>query len=334
MAGIKSKVQHSTTDELPLPLIGESEGVKAARFAYEAAIGRRAPVLVAAEPGCRPAAIAVALHRRTQPSGPFVTVDCGADEPLAAEARLLGAPGRRAGVDDLEVVSPDSAIAQAAGGTLFLDNIDELPAGNQRRLARVMRDAEVRLAHSRRSTAARFRLIAATTRDIEGEAQEGRFREDLVRRLISCRITVPPLRRRLADILAITRRLAADDGNPPVEFTPQALRVLSSLPWTGNIDELAELLARVAGQPQPVTAEVVLATLPARGHFARVDLTASLREARRHFERDYIAAVLEQHRWSMSDAARALGIERANLYRKTRQLGITRGAREPWTVQR
>ena len=82
----------------------------------------------------------------------------------------------------------------------------------------------------------------------------------------------------------------------------------------------------IAGAGAVVTQEDVLAHVPIEGAFTRWDLTAGLREARRRFERDYIAAVLERHQWRMSDAARALGIERANLYRKTRQLGIARVA--------
>jgi transcriptional regulator of acetoin/glycerol metabolism len=106
------------------------------------------------------------------------------------------------------------------------------------------------------------------------------------------------------------------------------MTVLAALPWAGNIDEVDTLLQKVlktAGAS--VTQEDVLAHVPMDGQFSRVDLTASLRDARRRFERDYIAAVLERHQWRMSEAARALGIERANLYRKTRQLGIVRAPR-------
>ncbi|MEO8076525.1 MAG: helix-turn-helix domain-containing protein, partial [Acidobacteriota bacterium] len=96
-------------------------------------------------------------------------------------------------------------------------------------------------------------------------------------------------------------------------------------PWAENFDELAGVLeAALAAAGPIVTQEDVLAHVPIEGAFARLDLTASLREAKRRFERDYIAAVLDHHRWRMIDAARTLGIERANLYRKTRQLGIVR----------
>jgi DNA-binding NtrC family response regulator len=150
---------------------------------------------------------------------------------------------------------------------------------------------------------------------------------DLLRRFAS-RVVVPPLRQRPQDIPAILERVAADGGRPEISVTTPALTILSAMPWPGNLEELATVFARILQATNGVVRqEDVLLHLPIQGTFARPDLTASLRDARRQFERDYIAAVLERHQWRMSDAARTLGIERANLYRKTRQLGIARGSR-------
>ena len=135
----------------------------------------------------------------------------------------------------------------------------------------------------------------------------------------ACRITIPPLRQRPGDMPAIVERLLRGTGATGRTFTQPALTVLSALPWAHNFDELADVLSRVlASAGDIVTQEDVLAHVPIDGAFTRWDLTAGLREARRRFERDYIAAVLDRHQWRMSDAARALGLERANLYRKTR----------------
>jgi DNA-binding NtrC family response regulator len=186
----------------------------------------------------------------------------------------------------------------------------------------------VRLAPRHAAVALAFRLVASTTRDLELEVREGRFRPDLLRRFAACRIALPPLRQRGPDLAAIIERLVSDMRVAPRTFTHAAVTVLAALPWTENIDELADVLGKVlAHAGEIVTQEDVLAHVPIDGAFARLDLTASLREARRRFERDYIAAVLERHQWRMSEAARALGIERANLYRKTRQLGIARVSR-------
>jgi len=254
-----------------------------------------------------------------------VALDCGAEEPADIDRRLFGTPPRRTTANHFETIGPDAALVSAGAGTLFLDNIDELPASAQRRLARVLRDGEARLPSRQQTVALPFRLVASAVRDLEGEVRDGRFRQDLLRRFASCRVTIPALRHRAVDLGAIVERLVADANRPRRSFTQPAITVLAALPWARNIDELDGLLAKVlATEGETVTQEDVLAHLPINGAFARFDFTASLRDARRRFERDYIAAVLERHQWRMSQAAQTLGIERANLYRKTRQLGIVR----------
>lgn len=310
---------------IPLALLGASDGAVSARRALELAAGRRTPVLVFAEPGCRPKTVAESLHVRTRAESPFVAVDCGTAGPADMDARLFGALPRRTLARDLESIGANAAIVTAGAGTLFLEDIDELPASAQRRLARILRDGEVRLAGRKPAVTLPFRLVASTTRDLDTEVREGRFRQDLLRRFAACRLVLPPLRQRAGDLAAIVERMVAEMGGAPRSFTQPAVTVLAALPWTGNLDELNDVLAKVLGHAGAiVTQEDVLGHVPIDGAFARLDLTASLREARRRFERDYIAAVLEHHQWRMSEAARALGIERANLYRKTRQLGIAR----------
>jgi two-component system, NtrC family, nitrogen regulation response regulator NtrX len=314
--------------EPPLPLVGGSEAARRARAALAVAAARRMPVLLLAEAGCCPDAIVDFLHGRQRPRGPAVAIDSRAADPADIDRRLFGVPSRKVVAHDLEALGRGSAILQAGTGTLFLQNVDELPASAQRRLARLLRDGEAHVASRQHTVVLPFRLVASTSRDLETEVREGRFRADLLRRFAACRITIPPLRHRPGDMAAIIDRLVRDAGAAPRTFTQPALTVLSALPWTHNIDELSSVLDKVLpGAAAIVTQEDVLAHVPIDGAFTRWDLTASLREARRRFERDYIAAVLERHQWRMSDAARALGVERANLYRKTRQLGIVRIAR-------
>jgi two-component system nitrogen regulation response regulator NtrX len=178
---------------------------------------------------------------------------------------------------------------------------------------------------ARDTVAPSCRVVAVTSADLDAEVRDGRFRQDLFRRLQATRMAVPPLRQRPSDLPALIDQLVASTGARPRAFTRSALTVLEALPWAENIDELAAVLARVLPSAgETVRQEDVLAHVPMDGAFGRVDLTASLRDARRRFEREYIAAVLERHNWRMSEAARTLGIERANLYRKARQLGISR----------
>jgi two-component system nitrogen regulation response regulator NtrX len=310
---------------VPLSLLGESEAVHRARQALELAAGRRTPVLLLAEPGCRPRAVTQYLRARTRQRGALVTLDCTGAEAADLDRRLFGASHRRTAADHLEALGRGSAVVEAGTGTLFLENVDELPASAQRRLARLLRDGEARVASRQHPTVLSFRLVASTTRDLDTEVREGRFRADLLRRFAACRITIPPLRHRPGDLASIIEAGLQEIGGPARTLTQPAITVLAALPWAQNIDELVSVLTRVlAGAGAIVTQEDVLAHVPIDGGFSRRDLTASLREARRRFERDYIAAVLERHQWRMSEAARALGIERANLYRKTRQLGILR----------
>jgi DNA-binding NtrC family response regulator len=328
-SGLKTATRRSAgasrAQGLPLSLIGESDAARRARHALELAAGRRSPVLFFAEAGSRPRAVVEFLHARSGQRGPLVVLDCGATGSDDIDQRLFGASPSRPLTQDLETLGRGSAVLAAGTGTLFLDNVDELPASAQRRLARLLRDGEARVASRQHSIVLPVRLVASTIRDLDTEVREGRFRADLLRRFAACRVTIPPLRQRPGDVAAIIDRFIEDAGGQPRMFTQPAMTVLAALPWSQNVDELVSVVTKVLARAGAiVTQEDVLAHVPIESAFSRWDLTASLREARRCFEREYIAAVLERHQWRMSEAARALGIERANLYRKTRQLGIVR----------
>jgi len=198
-------------------------------------------------------------------------------------------------------------------------------------LARILRDREVSVG-ARRVTL-RGRMIGDAPASVAVEVGEGHFRSDLFRRLSQICIAVPALRERPEDMPELAARIGAElrGGGEPPAFTQAALTVLSAPAWPDNLDELRAVLDRVfhAAPTGSIRQEDVLAHLPIDGALSRIAPQISLREARRQFEREYIAAVLERHRWRMSEAARTLGIERANLYRKTRQLGIMRRAGTP-----
>ena len=313
---------------VPLALIGESTAARRAREALDRP--GTAPLLILAEEGLEPVDAARYVHER-RAAEPFIHVDCARQDGEAIEAALLG--GRtRTGGGDLEALGPGSAVAAARRGTLFLENVGELPAAVQRRLARLLRDGEARVG-GRDRVRLSARVIASAPPGLLADARDGRFRADLLRRLGATPASLPPLRLRPEDLPAMATRVAeevaAASGRPVPAFTQPALTVLAALPWTGNVVELRSTLGRVLRDVPGalVRQEDVLHLLPIapfQAIAARVKPMLSLREARERFERDYIAAVLEQHDWRMSDAARTLGIERANLYRKTRQLGIAR----------
>jgi two-component system, NtrC family, nitrogen regulation response regulator NtrX len=313
---------------LPPELSGGSPRVRDCLAQLEQAALAERGTLVVAERGLDTEGVARTLHerspRRTQP---FVVLAC-AGSPQEVERALFGVPARRRG-DELEALSAASALVRAQGGVLFLDEVTELPAAAQRRLARVLRDGEVlrpRPAYPARGNDAPARLtldvrvIAGTSNSLASAVDDGRLVDELARRLPLV-IDVPALRQRREDVSEIAARILAERA-PGRQFTPAALTVLSALPWRRNVTELRALIDRLAtsGSGHTILQEEVLAEVQLDRPPLRP--ASNLREARRQFERDHIAAVLRDYGWQMREAARALGIERANLYRKARQLGI------------
>ena len=292
-------------------------------------IRRGAPLeggaLITAEPGAGVDAVARELHLRGRPSSsPYIAVDCAAGNPAGVDRLLFGEPSPIVPTD-LEAVAPASCIAAARGGTLFLQNVTELRASAQAQLARIARDGEVRIDGAPVATA--IRLVASAPPEIDAEVHAHRFRGDLFRRLSTLRIDLPPLRDRPDDVPALAVRLLEDrcavDGRSR-SFTQAALALVGALTWPGNLAELRDALDRVVadGRDDIIQIEHLLPALQLHRVPKTFVPSGSLRDARQRFERDYIASVLQHHDWRMAAAAQALGIQRPNLYRKARQLGI------------
>ena len=282
--------------------------------------------LITAEAGADIEAVARELHQRGRaPASPYVSVHCDAADPASVDRLLFGnpAPGT---ATDLESVAADSGIAAARGGALYLHNVTELRASTQAQLARIARDGEVRIDGAPVATALRF--IASAQPGIDGDVHAHRFRADLYRRLSAVRIDLPPLRDRPDDVPALAARLLEDAcaaaGRPARTFTQAALALFGAVTWPGNLEQLRTAVERVVagGVDDVIQIEHILPVLQL--HRARSPFVPSgnLREARQRFERDYIASVLQHHDWRMAPAAQALGMQRPNLYRKARQLGI------------
>ena len=202
----------------------------------------------------------------------------------------------------------------------------ELRASAQAQLARIARDGEVRIDGAPVATAVRF--VASAQPGIDADVHAHRFRGDLYRRLSAVRIDLPPLRDRPDDVPALAVRLledaCADGGRPPRTFTQAALALFGALTWPGNLAELRTAVERVVadGVEDVIQIEHILPVLQLHRAHSPFVPSGNLREARQRFERDYIASVLQHHDWRMAPAAQALGIQRPNLYRKARQLGI------------
>ncbi len=288
-------------------LLGGSAATERARDAFRRAAATVDPAAIVAEPGLDVRAVARAIHDAgARRHGAFAIVDCAIADAAALERQIFSAPHQ---------------------GTLALVNIDELPAPLQARLARALRDGQIDVDASGSGVTYDVRVLAAVCGEPDEAIQEGMLRRDLWTRF-NLRLDVPPLRQRSADIPLLVGCLVGDAAAsarlPVPRFSREALLLLSALPWRRNFDELREVLdvlvrAVVGGV---VGLEEVLDHVPLEPvAWSQGNLT-NLRDARLSFERHYIAKVLSRHRGRMEDAARSLGMQRTNLYRKVRQLGI------------
>jgi len=296
----------------------------------------RAGVLIRGEDGTGRQTAARAIHQlQNDGAAAFVEINCAAYEADELDATLFGSQPRAHAGDHasrgLERVSRHSQLHAALGGTLYLQNIAEAPTRVQARLARLLRDREAILAETNHTIDFDVRPMAAVDPGFDDAVQEGRVRDDLYRRLSVIRIDMPPLRQRREDIPALAnyflREICASLHIPPKTMSRSALSLIAALPWRGNATELRTLLeAVVTGLHggRGIGLEDLLAHVRLDGGAVVFPSGGTLKQARARFEREYIAAVLEHHRGRISDAAKALGIQRTNLYRKMRSLKVVR----------
>ncbi len=198
----------------------------------------------------------------------------------------------------------------------------------------MLRDREAVFAETGQSIDFDVRPMAGVDPEFDVAVSEGRVRDDLLRRLAVIRIDMPPLRRRREDIPALAnyflREICASRRLPPKVVSRPALLLISALPWRGNAAEMRTLLETVVGavpDSRGIGLEDVLAHVRLDGGSTSFPDGGTLKQARSRFEREYIGAVLEQHKGRISEAAVALGIQRTNLYRKMRALRVTAGRR-------
>ena len=294
----------------------------------------RAGVLIRGEDGTGRQVVARTIHAAQHGKVEnFVTFDCAASDADDLDVALFGVPAPRAAGDGplrgLERVAKSGALYSALGGTLYLQNVAEAPTRVQVRLARLLRDREAILADSGSPINFDVRPMASVDGGFDAAVNEGRVREDLVRRLSVIRLDMPPLRNRREDIPALvnyfSREICASLRLPPKTLSRPALSLIAALPWRGNASELRGLLESVVSSisgGRAIGLDDVLAHVRLDGGSTVFANAGTLKQARARWEREYIAAVLEQHHGRMGEAARALGIQRTNLYRKMRALRV------------
>ncbi len=275
----------------------------------------RANVLIVGERGSGREVLARALHARgPHAAQPLAVVDCASLE-AASDAPLAGGGAGGFG----------ARVAHILARPVFLRDLHALPPPAQSALERAL---EAREPASGQGKAVPPAVLASAEPAIADAVARRRFSPTLFARLAVVRLDVPPLRQRPQDIpllaAELLREVCAQHGLAPKALSPAARTLLAALPWRGNADELRFLLQRLALMipRKTILLEDVLAQVNFDGAEARGRTMGSLRAAREQFERDYILAALVEHRGRLGEVARALGVERTNLYRKMKHLGI------------
>ena len=287
----------------------------------------RTPVLISGESGTGKELVARAIHfRGSMAQTPFVAVDCGSLVPTLMESELFG---YEKGAFTGATKSKAGLFQAANGGTIFLDEIGELPLEMQAKLLRVLQEKEVRPVGSNERETVDVRVIAATNRELEAAYRAGTFRKDLYFRLNVVTVHIPPLRDRRSDIPVLVHHfLDRYAKGSQIQVTPAAMKSLLQYDWPGNVRELENCIARAVTLGDGLTIDV--ADLPpairseqAESGTPRTAETSSLSTtALAEMERVTILRVFEQAHGDKALAGKMLGISRATLYRKLKRYNI------------
>jgi len=328
--------ERSETETSLHGIIGNSTGIQNVLRLISRLKDTRTPVLISGESGTGKELVARALHfRGTMASRPFVAVDCGSLVPTLIESELFG---YEKGAFTGALRSKQGLLQSADTGTIFLDEVGELPLEMQAKILRFLQEKEVRPVGSNQKVKVDVRIMAATNRDLDTEYKKGTFRKDLYFRLNVVTISLPPLRERRSDIPILAafflERLAPGRG---VQLSGEAMKALLVYDWPGNVRELENCLERAVAlgdqrvievndlPPAIVRAEVQAEALDAPEFSGRAtDLrSADLRATDlEDIERATIERVFSQVKGDKALAGKMLGISRATLYRKLKRYNI------------
>jgi DNA-binding NtrC family response regulator len=287
-------------------------------------------VCILGETGTGKELVARTIHdRSSRASRPFVTLNCAAVPAELIESELFGhEKGSFTGASGRHI----GKFEQADQGTIFLDEIGDMPLNMQAKLLRVLEEGEVERIGGDKPIAVNVRVVVATHRDLESRVREEKFRQDLFHRIYVFPLMLPPLRERGEDIPALVQHFAeqvcSQNGWKPVLFSDDAMEALQQHTWPGNVRELRNMIERLMllaadGKVDLATVQMALpkSTGGAQGGGA-VSGYGPLADRVQSFEREVILAELKRSHHNMSMAAKSLGLERSHLYKKAEQLGI------------
>jgi two-component system nitrogen regulation response regulator NtrX len=308
------------------PIIGDSVPMKAVRQQIALMAASNGRVLIYGESGTGKELVAHALHdTSTRSAEAFVEVNCAAIPEELIESELFGhRKGSFAGAHEDKV----GKLQKADGGTLFLDEVGDMSLRTQAKVLRSIEEQRFEPLGAHTSIQVDARVVAATNKNLEDEIERGNFREDLFYRLNVIPFYVPPLRERIEDVSLLAdhflREFTTAYGRKPKELTPEAYAVLQDYQWPGNVRELRNLMERIVIMNPQIRVDARHIPLnPARRTSERpVERFGSLHEVRAAAERDYILKKLDEAKGNVTRTAELLGLERSNLYRKMKALGI------------
>ncbi len=311
-------------------IVWKGEAMRRVMAQVERVAASESRVCILGETGTGKELVARTIHERSgRAAGPFVTLNCAAVPAELIESELFGhekgsftgASGRHAG-----------KFEQADQGTIFLDEIGDMPLNMQAKLLRVLEEGEVERIGGEKPISVNVRVVVATHRDLEARVREEKFRQDLFHRIYVFPLVLPPLRERREDIPALVEHFAeqvcAQNGWKPVPFTEDAMDALQTHLWPGNVRELRNMVERLMllateGQVDLATVQLALPKNSTTGSAVSGTVDSGpLADRVQSFERDAILAELKRSHHNMSLAAKSLGLERSHLYKKAEQLGI------------
>jgi two-component system, NtrC family, response regulator PilR len=325
---LRAHLSHISSNEV----LGKSLAMRQVLELASRIASARTTVLITGESGTGKERVARAIHERSdRASGPFLVINCGALPEALMESELFG---HEKGAFTGAATKSLGLFRQAAGGTVLLDEVGELPLSLQVKLLRVLQERSVRPVGAAQEVPVDVRVLAATNRDVEADVANGKFRQDLYYRLNVIRLTLPPLRERPEDVPLLAerfiQRFAAEMGKDVVGFTPDGLRALTAYRFPGNVRELENVIeravalssSRVIGLgdlPESISGHAgapaqSLLELPQEG----LNLDDVLSEA----ERRLLLAALERSGGVRKRAAELLGITFRSLRYRLKKLGL------------
>ena len=313
-------------------IVGRSSVMNQLRQIIEKTAPTNSRILISGPSGAGKEMVARTMHQLSARSdGPFVVINAASITPDTMEIELFGV---EAGEGRLRKVG---ALEEAHGGTLFIDEVADMPRETQSRILRVLVDQSFARVGGNTKVHVDVRIVTSTARDLAQEVAEGRFREDLLHRLSVVLIRVPALSERREDIPELVEhfqvQIAQSTGLPKRIVGEDAMAVLQSHEWPGNVRQLRNNIERLmilaGGEPDAViTAEMlppeIGALMPTRpsGQGGEQLMGLPLREAREIFEREYLVAQINRFGGNISRTAEFVGMERSALHRKLKSLGV------------